>query len=224
MTITVYSVSGAPRGWRVLLGLTFKGLNYETKYLEASKGEHKSEPFLTLNPRGTVPVLVQDDFILRDSLGILAWLDSAYPEKPLFGRTLSETANVWQITLECCDYLRAAINDLLAPILVRGEALPEAGTPERLAWETAAAAYHKECNYLENLLAKNPFLASDVPSAADAVAFPEVRLIERAVDTKPDIMKALGLHDTDDTYPRIAAWKKQISALPGFDSTLPRHW
>lgn len=224
MTITVYSVSGAPRGWRVLLGLTFKGLDYEIKYLEASKGEHKAEPFLTLNPRGTVPVLVQGDLVLRDSLGILAWLDSAYPEKPLFGQNPTETANIWQVTLECCDYLRATINDLLGPILVKGEPLPEAGTPERLAWEAAAAAYHKECDFLENLLSKNPFLAGAAPSAADAVAFPEVRLIERAVDTKPDIMAALGLQDTDKQYLRIAEWKRRISAVPGFDNTLPRHW
>lgn len=36
MTLTVYNVSGAPRPWRVLVGLTLKGLDYEMHYLESS--------------------------------------------------------------------------------------------------------------------------------------------------------------------------------------------
>ena len=36
MTLTVYNISGAPRPWRVLVGLTLKGLDYEMHYLESS--------------------------------------------------------------------------------------------------------------------------------------------------------------------------------------------
>ena len=46
MQITVYSISGAPRAWRVLLGLTFKDIDYDMHLLQASKSEirrHRSE-------------------------------------------------------------------------------------------------------------------------------------------------------------------------------------
>ena len=108
MTLTVYTISGAPRGWRVLVGLTLKGLDYEVRYLEGSKRQHKSAEFLKINPRGTVPVLNADGQIVRDSIAILAWLDRQYPDKPLFGEAADEAARIWQLTMECCDYLRDA--------------------------------------------------------------------------------------------------------------------
>ena len=37
----IYTISGAPRPWRVLLGLTFKELDYEIHYLQVSRREHK---------------------------------------------------------------------------------------------------------------------------------------------------------------------------------------
>lgn len=224
MTIIVHAISGAPRAWRVLLGLTFKGLDFDIRYLEASKGEHKAPEFLKLNPRGTVPVLEDGETIVRDSIGSLAWLDRAYPEKPLFGHTPNAAAKIWQLTTECCDYLRAAGNSLLFPILVEGKPLPASGSPDRAALETAATAMQAECLFLETQLGKSPYLAGNNPSAADAVAFPEMRLVERAVDTKPDIMRALGFDNMDTRYPHIADWKSRISALPGFEKTLPRHW
>lgn len=224
MTIIIHTVSGAPRAWRVLLGLAFKELPYETRYLEASKGEHKAPDFLKLNPRGTVPVMQDGDITVRDSIGCLAWLDAAYPEKPLFGHTRAQTAEIWQTTLECCDYLRAAGNDLLFSILVENKPLPTKGTEERSALDRASDAMHAEFSFLETLLKGRNYLAGDSPTAADAVAFPEVRLVERAVDKKPAIMDALGFSDTDQRYPGLTSWKAHISDLPGYEKTTPSHW
>ena len=224
MTMTVYSISGAPRPWRVLLGLAFKSLDYDIHHLEVSKREHKAPEFLKINPRGTVPVLDANGTLLRDSIAALAWLDRRYPEPPLFGATPDDAAATWQITMACSDYLRRAIDGMLRRPLVLGEPLPDAGTAERADWEAAGETLHAECRLLEDLLAERPYLAGHRPSAADAVAFPEIRLIERAADTKPDIMDALGFGTSDDLYPRLAAWKARISALPGVDKTFPYHW
>lgn len=224
MTITIHAVSGAPRPWRVLLGLAFKGLDYDIRYLEASKGEHKSPEFLTLNPRGTVPVMEDGDIVIRDSVAGLAWLDKAYPETPIFGHTPAEAADIWQTTMECCDYLRAASNSLLFPILVENKPLPAEGTEDRTALEAAAAAMHAEFGFLEKLLDGRDYLAGDAPTAADAVAFPEIRLVTRAIERKPDIMATLGFGGPKLQYPALAAWKARVGALPGVDKTMPRHW
>jgi len=224
MTITVYSISGAPRPWRVLLGLAFKGLDFTIHHLEGSKREHKAHQFLKINPRGTVPVLDNDGTFVRDSIAALAWLDRRYPEAPLFGITADDAATVWQITMECSEYLRRAIDGMLRRPLVLGEPLPDAGTAERADWQAAGEALHAECRHLEGLLAERPYLAGGAPSAADAVTFPEIRLIERAAGIKPDVMDALGFGAPDDLYPRLAAWKGRISTLPGVDKTFPYHW
>ncbi|WP_282607765.1 glutathione S-transferase family protein [Pelagibius sp. Alg239-R121] len=224
MTLTLHTVSGAPRGWRVLLGFAFKGLEYNTRYLQSSKREHKMPAFLALNPRGTVPVVEAGDRILRDSIGILAWLDRQHPENPLFGETAEEAAEIWQIALECCDYLRDAITGVLAPAFTGDGSVPPLDSDEMIALNTAARVLHDECRFVEDLLADRPFLAGNAPSAADAVAFPEIRLIQRAVETKPKLMSALGFANPPFSYPKLDAWKARIESLPGVDKTFPIHW
>ena len=84
MTLTVYSIGGAPRGWRVLLALEFKHLSYDPHYLEGSKGEHQAAEFRLLNPHGKVPVIVSEGIARRESLALLGWLDRKFPEQPLY--------------------------------------------------------------------------------------------------------------------------------------------
>lgn len=224
MTLTLHTVSGSPRGWRVLIGLVLKGLEWDTRLLQLSTMEHRSEAFRALNPRATVPVLEADGLVLRDSIAILAWLDRQYPEHPLFGRSPEQAAHIWQLTMECCDYLRDAGNELLAPILLGGKPLPDEGTGERDAFDAAAQALHAEYRWLENRLDGCAFVAGDTPSAADAVAFPEIRLVRRAVETKPEIMAPLGFEEPPARYPGVVSWMDRVAALPGMAATMPPHW
>ncbi|MEO1244131.1 MAG: glutathione S-transferase family protein [Pseudomonadota bacterium] len=224
MHITVYSVSGAPRPWRVLLGLAFKGIDYDIHTLQASKGEHKAPEYLKLNPRGTVPTVVADDLVIRDSLGALVWLDRAFPTTPLFGDTANAAANIWQIATESSDYLRGATNDALFPLLVQGKPFPAPDTEAGAATSAAIGKLKSECQRLEDLLDGQPYLAGEKPSAADAVSFPDVRLIERAVDTRFTDMDAYGMTDLAGQFPNLDAWKTRISRLPGYDKTTPSHW
>lgn len=224
MSILVHTISGAPRPWRVLLALAFKGLSYETRLLVGQKGEHKTEPFTDLNPRATVPVVESEGLVLRDSIGILAWLDRRYPQPPLFGVNATEAAIIWQTTLDACDYLRGATNDLLWSVLVLREALPEAGTERRAILEAAAARLRDECQKLEDTLGDRDFFGGGEPSAADAVIFPEIRVLQRAFDTRFEVMQPLGFGDPDTLFPGLAAWKARINALPGVAATYPPHW
>ncbi|MEP2990048.1 MAG: glutathione S-transferase family protein [Parasphingorhabdus sp.] len=225
MTMTVYAVSGAPRPWRVLAGLTFKELEFDIRYLEASKGEHKSPEYLKINPRGTVPSLTYGNLTLRDSIGILAWLDREFPEKPLFGNDASEAAEIWQNVLEMADYLRSAHNSVFFSILVQGISVTNESSAERKAMEEAAEKLKMECENLEEKLENNNFLCGDRPTAADAVAFPDIRLIQRAAEIKADDLAALGI-DTLLTrdFPKLKAWKTRVEDLPGMSKTMPPHW
>ena len=220
----VYTISGAPRPWRVLLGLTFKGLDYETKLLKASEREHKSPEFLKINPRGTVPVLDANGLVLRDSIGILAWLDREYPDRPLFGQSAEEAALIWQVVLESCDYLRKHNNNVLSAFLLHGKTFEKMSEQEKAGIVQAAQELRAECKLLEQKLDDSPFIVGESPSAADAVCFPEIRLIQRAIDTKSDDMGAIGLGTIADDYPNLETWKSRINELPNVQNTLPPHW
>lgn len=73
MALIIHTISEAPRAWRVLMGMALKGLPWEQPLLEASEGEHKSKPLLTLNPRGTVPVLESEGIIVCQRTAIRIW-------------------------------------------------------------------------------------------------------------------------------------------------------
>lgn len=219
MTIKVYAISGAPRPWRVLLGLVFKELAFETVWLNGSQREHKSAAFLTLNPRGTVPVVEANGVRLRDSIATLAWLDRAYPDRPLFGVDDAHAAHIWQATLEMADYLRTAQHAVLSPVIFDG--VTEA-TPDLLS---AAQTLKAEIAGLEAMLADGRhYLCGDRPSAADAVAFPEIRLFMRVRDSKSTAMTSLGLAGILEASPGIGAWVARIESWPDYERTSPPHW
>lgn len=225
MTLTLTTISGSPRGWRVLLGLAFKRLTAEINELKLSENEHKKDPFISLNPRGTVPVLESDGAVIRDSMAILACLDRKFPEQPLFGSTDREAAEIWQVTMECRQYLRKATADFLTPVFFGGASLDDKGTDAWIKLTAAAETMQKEMRFLNDLLCDGrSFLAGELPSAADAVAWPEVRLVQRATDTKRDLMEELGFLELASTVPHLIDWKKRVFEFPGVEATMPGHW
>jgi len=225
MTLVLHTFSGAPRGSRVLLGLSFKCLDFETRMMSVSDKDHHKPEFLALNPRATAPVLETADGVLRDSIAILGWLDRAYPDRPLFGTTSRQAAEIWQISMECCDYLRNANHQLLSQVFAGDGTVPPEGSIQRGQLQSAADLLHAESRYLETILSDGrAYLSGDSPGAADAVAFPEIRLVQRAVETKYNLMSALGFANPPAIYPGVAVWKARLNADPAVATTMPPHW
>jgi glutathione S-transferase len=218
MIYELYTIAGAPRPWRALLGLVAKGLPFTPRVLEASSKQHKAPAFLALNPRGRVPVLVRGELVLSESIAILAYLDREHPEPPLFGRTPEQYAKVWEQVMAADHHLRDAVEGVAGPLLGAREAVTEAVLTE------AAMALRGELSRLEARLERTAFLCGDTISAADCVAFPEVRLTLRTTARFLDVTARLELHPLAQLFPRLSAWMDRIEALPGYDQTFPAHW
>ncbi len=218
MTLELWTVSGAPSPWRAALGMAFKGLDYEVHLLAAGQREHKSDAYLAINPRGTVPTLKEGEVTLGQSIAILAWLDQRYPASPLFGETPQDAGLIWQRAMEIFDYLPSATSGVLSPIFF------DRATEATDDLKTASDNLRTELSHLTDILAGAPFLSGAHPGAVDAVAFPHVRLIQRTMETKPQIMQDLGLHDLTALSPEIATWVNRVEALPNVAQTFPPHW
>ena len=218
MALELYWGSGSPFAWRVMLTLEVKGLAYQSTILEFSKGDHKAAGFLKLNPRGKVPLLKDDDFVLNESLAIMAYLDKKYPEPPLFGTSPQETGLIWRAVMETEAYLFSAGDKVIRPVFF-GKGLDET---EKI--QQAAQAVRQELQRIDRELSGSTWLVGKQISAADISLFPLVQTIQRAAGK--DVAKSLKLEflPLADNFPNLLAWVKRIEALPGYERTYPPHW
>ena len=82
----------SPFSRKVRLALAEKRIPFD---LRLERVWERREEFLAVNPAATVPVLQEaNGLVIVDSYAICEYLDEAYPDTPLFGRTLAERAEV----------------------------------------------------------------------------------------------------------------------------------
>src|SRR4029453_14529248 len=158
MAIELYWGSGSPFVWRVMLTLEVKGLEYESKLLEFSKGEHKAPAYLQLNPRGKVPTLKDGDCGLYESLAIMSYLDRKYPEPPLFGKTPEQTGLIWRALVECESYSVLAADKVVRPFFL------SRGLDKLEEIQEAAQAVPRQLETINERLARSPWLVGDTVS------------------------------------------------------------
>ncbi len=73
------------------------GIPFETVVVGIDAGEHKTDAFRALNPKGKVPCLVVDGEPLTENVAILTWLHDAYPDAGLFPPTANNLERCRQI-------------------------------------------------------------------------------------------------------------------------------
>ena len=218
MAIELYWGSGSPFAWRVMLTLEVKGLAYQSKLLEFSKGDNKAQSYLQLNPRGKVPTLKDGDFVIYESLAIISYLDSKYPNPPLFGKTPEETGLIWQALLECESYMVGAGDKVVRPIFF-GKALDKTEEIQQ-----AAQTLRNELKLIDECLTSSQWLVGKTISAADIGVFPLIQLLLRAASKEAAQPFNLGLLPLAQTFPNVARWVQRIEALPNYQRTYPPHW
>jgi maleylpyruvate isomerase len=90
----------------VRIALNYKGVAYQSVEvdLRAPVSAQRTPQFLSLNPEGLVPVLVDGDTVVRQSLAIIEYLEETHPAPPLLPRSAAARAQVRALTLAiACD-------------------------------------------------------------------------------------------------------------------------
>jgi len=217
LSIELYWGSGSTPAWRVLLALAVKNLPYTSHLLSFSAGDTRKPEFRALNPRGKVPTLKDGDLVINESLAILAYLDSAYPQAPLFGRTPAETGAVWRFVMEFESHGNPTISAVARPILFGTLAADEAKVRE------GVPALHAELDTLAERVASG-WMVGGAISAADLVWYCGLQQLVRAATRPAAEALDLGVWPLAARWPAIVRWANAIEALPGFDATVPPHW
>ena len=102
----LYNYPRSSAAYRVRIALNVKGLDYENVPVElrAPESAQRSREFLTLNPEGLVPVLIDGERVLTQSLAIIEYLDETRPQPPLLPAKPRDRAQVRSLALAvACD-------------------------------------------------------------------------------------------------------------------------
>jgi len=215
MAFDFYHGHGSPYSWRVWLALEFKGVAYNLKVLSFSDNDTTKPEFVAINPRHTVPTIVDDGYALWESMAILEYLDERFHNAAkLYPGDASARARIRRLIREMESYLVAeSIDKIVDELFWKKEG--EAPNLELVAgWREKV---REELAYFAREL-RGKYVAGDALSAADFVLYPCLAYCWRINVRRPDA----GLGDV--VPPALADYKKRIEALPYFDKTFPPHW
>ncbi len=218
MAIEIHWGSGSPYSWRVLLALEYKRLAYDSHLLQFSKQEHKSPQLLRMNPRGRVPVLKDDDYVVFESLACLLYLDRKYPEYPLFGTSAEEAGTIMRVVCEYQAYAEQYVTQIVSAVFL--DQLDQQAEEVTKAMHIVGG----EARTIEGRLSKSDWLVGEQPSAADLTVFPGIMLLRRAMEKREAGDLRSRFLPMESTYPAIARWIERMERMPGYERTYPPHW
>ncbi|MBM3561702.1 MAG: glutathione S-transferase [Alphaproteobacteria bacterium] len=197
----LYNTPLAPNPRRVRIFLAEKNVTIPMRDVNLMAHEHKNEAYSAVNALEEVPALVLDDgAVLTESVAICRYIESLYPEPPLFGRDGREQAFVemWQRRVEF---------RLFAPVALAFRhshpALARLESPQRPEFaELQRPRAQQMMRFLDQELASRRFIASDDFTIADITAIVAMDLTKFArVEIPPDL-------------PHLSRWRAEVSARP----------
>ena len=176
--------------YRVRIALNLKGVEYDSRLVNLAEGAQKGDDYRALNPQGFVPMLEIDGLKLTQSLSIIMYLASRFPEPPLLPENPGEAAHVRSMALAiACDI--HPLNNLRVLKYLKGEFGQEQDAVDvwYRHWITEGLGS------LETTAAPRAgaFLFGDAPTIADICLVPQmynVRRFEVPLDAFPALVRA----------------------------------
>jgi glutathione S-transferase len=191
--IKLYDFILSGNSYKIRLMLSILGLEYESISVNLKAGEQKTPDFLSINPFGQVPVLVDGDLVFRDSQAILVYLVQKYGAASWLPTEAESLGLVMQwLSTANLDIQRSLAAARVYHLMGR-----------QLDIEVATAHAHTVLGVINQHLAQRQWLECDRPTLADIACFPYIAL---AADGK------ISLAD----YPHISAWIARMKQLPGY--------
>ena len=183
------------RSIRVRWTLQELGVEFEAVTVNMLAGEHRSPAFLKINPAGKLPVLVDGDLVLTESVAIVLYLAEKYRDKGLIPSDLAQRAQLHR-------WVMFAATELEQPLwrISRHTALyPE---DRRLPGEVVLARedFKPMAAVLEEHMKDRQFVVGDKASVADFV-------LAYSLDWANEVQLL-------DGFPQLRAYVERMYARP----------
>ena len=164
--ITLYEFALSGNCHKIRLMLSLLGLDYQSVAVNGNEQQQKSAEFLAINPFGQVPVLTDDDVVIRDSQAILVYLAKKYGNGQWLPNDAAALADV-------VAWLSTAANEVaLGPNRLRLH--HKFGRDINI--EESRQISIKLLDVLQVRLNLHPWLATDQITIADIAVYPYIAL------------------------------------------------
>jgi glutathione S-transferase len=192
--IRVHSTMQSINGYKVRLFLTLLDIPFELVELDMYGGEHKREPFLTLNPFGQMPALEDGTFTIADSHACLVYIARKH-----------DLSNVWlpidaEGESKVAEWMSKSANEVH-----QGPWMKRAKIRRPDAIKLADSEIDQRCDHIlgimDKQLGRREWLALDHATIADVSCFGPISML-----------KVSG-YDTDH-WENVTRWMGRIKALP----------
>jgi glutathione S-transferase len=200
----LYISGHAPNPRRVIMFMLEKGIaGIETEMVDILAGEQRSERFLAKNPLGRVPALEFDDGrVLSETRAICTWLEGRYPEPNLMGVDFEERAFI-----EMADR-RMELHLLLETAHSARHTHPALAPLEQPQFKDYGAAQADKmritARWLDQLLARQPYVAGERFTIADITAFCALEFGRGLLRFRPG----------EEGMANLQAWRDRIAERP----------
>jgi len=211
---------------KVRTALAEKGLEWNGHHMDLRAGDTLTPEYLTINPNGVVPTLIDDSTVIIESTVINEYIDDAYPDLPLrpsdalarakmrlWTKKLDEGLHNHTATISTGIAFRYQLADRPKEELERRlAAVPDPAKRERRRdliengiysqhFPEAIRAWNKTLADMEDELAGSPWLAGNGFSLADIAYAPYL--------TRWEHLQLVGLVDK---RPRLQDWFERVQA------------
>ena len=199
----LYSSAYSYNSRRCRAVITHLGLDVDIEEVDLGAGAHHQADFKAMNPNAKVPVLVDGDLVLWESLAILSYL-SDVAGGALKGSNAKEAADILRWSVWTVSRFNAASSVYLFENMVK----PFFGLGEADADKLAQTAPEIEACYgiLEAQLNAHDYLSSAGLSLADFALYPTFE--HAGYIQLPDW----------SAYPNLSAWVNRMKELPAFSA------
>lgn len=191
----------APNPRRVRIFLAEKGVSIELVDVAIIKREHKSPEHLARNSLGQLPTLELDNGeMLSETVSICRYLESLYPDPPMFGRNALEQAQVdmWTRRVEFSVMTPVGMFWRHAHPFTAAVVVPQ----YKEFGESNRAHYERALGWLDGELSGRQFLATNDYTIADICLLSTI-----------DFAAWIGLA-IPDALANVRAWHARVSARP----------
>ncbi|DAA78511.1 TPA_exp: putative Glutathione S-transferase [Trichophyton benhamiae CBS 112371] len=207
MVLKLYGFSPSTNTQRVVLVLNELKVPFEYVTVDLSKGEHKGEDYMKIQPFGCVPCIDDDGFVLYESRAICHYIIAKYATQgtELVPTELKANALYAQgLSLEVGSFEAAA-----APFVYEKLFKPYQGlSPDEHSVKLYESNLMNCLDGYERILSKQKYIGGNVLTLADLYHLPYLTLLPK-----------VGFNAIDDK-PAVSRWAKEILARPSWQSLL----